>query len=128
MTAVLPGLDEVHAETRDALLAIIRAGAADGPLRSMDDPRWLDGTVSQRAAVVARAALLWALDGTPSAVAARLAEDDALTGWRVRHAGLDLHDAMVEPPPYDRDLGRQPRTALAATMRALAARGRRAAA
>jgi hypothetical protein len=80
------------------VVTLLRLGGQVGPIPTYGSPEWEqvpDGDPRRLAAVV-RAAECWRLDSEPEAVRRRLVEDDWLVRYRIRAAGLDVHEALME--------------------------------
>lgn len=84
--------------TRDYVDRLLTLGRAEGDLPIYGSAAWeaLPTADPRRFASVVRAAECWRLDASPEAVKQRLAEEDLLARYRVRAAGLDIHEALTE--------------------------------
>lgn len=98
MTAdlLVPGVDDLDPQTVADLTRLIRRAVRDHghPLPSLLDPAWRATAPSVRAGVIAAAALLHAVDSTPTAIRRRLLEQDLLTAARYRATSGDLSAAQ----------------------------------
>jgi hypothetical protein len=84
--------------TRDYVNRLLALGRRYGDLPIYGSAAWeaLPTTDPRRFASVVRAAECWRTENEPEAVKRRLAEEDLLARYRVRAAGLDVHEALTE--------------------------------